>query len=296
VRVRRLLWMAIPLLPLAGCGARAGAGAPDRAAPAPTDSAQERRYETTATVLQSRDHGPELCLGAVFTSYPPQCGGPPITNWRWDRVEGEETARGTTWGIYHLVGTYDGTSFTVVSADRPPPSRPPTAAERFENEPKSPCPEPDGGWPVPDPARRSEPYLDPVSRAARAEPDFAGLWLSYLEPMGGNVAEEPGELVLNVAFTGGLARHEAELRERWGGRLCVTRQECTYRELLRIQRELQGTASARLGLQVLGSGILDSDNAVDLTVVVLEQRARDAIDARYGAGVVRATPALTPVA
>jgi len=149
---------------------------------------------------------------------------------------------------------------------------------------------------VPDPARRSERYLEPVDRVARAAPDFAGLWLSYLEPMGGNVAEDPGEFVLNVAFTGELAGHQAELRRRWGGRLCVTRQQRSYRQLLRIQRELQGDVGADLGLRVLGTGIRESANAVSLMVVVLEERARAAIEARYGSGAVQTTAVLTPVA
>ena len=68
------------------------------------------------------------------------------------------------------------------------------------------CPEPEGGWELPDPARRSERYLEPVDRLARAAPDFAGLWISYLAPMGDNVAKDPGEFVLNVAFTGDLGR------------------------------------------------------------------------------------------
>jgi hypothetical protein len=290
VRVRQALLAAIPLL-LAGCAA----GAPGGDAPAQTANAQERRYQTTATVLQSRGHGPELCLGIVLDSFPPQCGGVPITNWRWDQVEGEQTANGTTWGTYHLVGTYDGASFTVVGADRPPPERRPSHEERFKDEPKSPCREPGGGWKTPDPSRRSERYLEPVTRAARAEPDFAGLWLSYLEPMGHNVAEDPGEFVLNVAFTGDLARHEAELRSRWGGRLCLARQQRSYRELLRIQRELQGAVGAELGLRVLGTGIRETANAVSLMVVVLEERAREALEARYGAGAVQATARLTPV-
>ncbi len=281
----------MPLLLLAGCAAGAAGGSP----PAQTAGAHEGRYQTTGTVLQSRDHGPELCLGAVLTSFPPMCGGLPITNWRWDQVGGEQAARGTTWGTYHLVGTYDGASFTVIRADRPPPVTQPSHEEQFKDEPKSPCPEPEGGWRVPDPARRSERYLDPLTRAARAEPDFAGVWLSYLEPMGNNVAEDPGEFVLNVAFTGDLARHETELRPRWGGRLCVTRQQRTYRELVRIQGELQGAAGAELGLRVLSTGIDESANAVSLQVVVLEERAREAVDARYGAGAVQATAELTPV-
>jgi hypothetical protein len=113
--------------------------------------------------------------------------------------------------------------------------------------------------------------------------------------MGHNVAEDPGEFVLNVAFTGDLARHEAQLRARWGGRLCVTRQPRSYRELLRIQRELQGATGAKLGLRVLGTGLVENANAVALRVVVLKERAREAIDARYGAGAVQATAALTPI-
>jgi len=78
--------------------------------------------------------------------------------------------------------------------------------------------------------------------------------------------------------------------------LCVTRQQRSYRELLRIQRQLQGAAGKKLDLRVLGTGIDEYANAVDLQVVVLEERARAALDARYGAGAVQATAALTPVA
>jgi hypothetical protein len=291
VRVRRLLLAAIPLL-LVGCAA----GAPGGDAPAQTAGAQQRRYKATATVLQSRDHGPELCLTAMALAGLPACRGLPVPNWRWDQVEGERAADGITWGHYRLVGTYDGASFTVTRAALAPPDRQPSAEEQFKHEPKPGCPQPAGGWQVPDPARRSERYLEPVTRTARAEPDFAGLWLSYLAPMGDNVAEEPGEFVLNVAFTGDLARHEAELRSRWGGRLCVTRQQRSYRQLLRIQRDLHGPAGTDLGLRVLASGIRESASAVTLTVVVLEERAREALEARYGAGAVQATAVLTPIA
>jgi hypothetical protein len=122
------------------------------------------------------------------------------------------------------------------------------------------------------------------------------MWLSYLEPTGRNVAEDPGEFVLNVAFTGDPARHQAQLRPRWGGRLCVTRQQRSYRELVRTQRQLHGGAGKELGLRVLGTSIDEYANAVDLQVVVLEERARAALDARYGAGAVQATAVLTPVA
>jgi hypothetical protein len=287
--VRRLLLVAIPLL-LAGCAA----GVPGRAPAQPT-GARAQRYQATATVLASGDHGPELCLGWVADAFPPLCGGLPITNWGWDQVEGEQAASGTTWGTYRLVGTYDGARFTVVHAEVASPVSRPSAAERFKDAPRPACPEPAGGWEVPDPSRRSERSLAPVTRAARAQPDFAGMWISYLAPMGGNVAEDSGEFVLNVAFTGDLARHQAQLRPRWGGRLCLTRQRRSYRELLRIQRQLQGAAGKELGLRVLGTSIDEDANAVDLEVVVLEERARAGLEARYGAGAVQATATLTPL-
>jgi len=294
--MRRALLAAIPLL-LAGCAAGdPGGDAPaqpagPQGAPA---GAQRDRYQTTGMVLQSRDHGPELCLGIVRDSFPPQCDGLPITNWHWSQAEGKETAAGTTWGTYQLVGTYDGASFTVIWAGPPPLVRQPSREEEFKDEPKPACPEPEGGWKLPDPARSSEDSMERMIQAARAEPDFAGVWLSYLEPMGNNVAEDPGEFVLNVAFTGDLARYEAELRPRWGGRLCVTRQQRSYRELQRIQYDLQGAGGKRLGLRVLLTGIDEYDNAVTLTALVLDERAREALAARYGPGAVQATAKLTP--
>ncbi|HTE70326.1 MAG TPA: hypothetical protein VK942_16470, partial [Actinomycetes bacterium] len=101
--MKRLLLATIPLLLVSACAERdPDAGAPRQAAQRP-----EQRYETTATVLESRDHGPELCLGVVANSLPPQCRGLPIPNWRWDQVDGQESHGGATWGEYHLVGTYD---------------------------------------------------------------------------------------------------------------------------------------------------------------------------------------------
>jgi hypothetical protein len=264
--------------------------------PQPAARPQAQRYQTTATVLQDTTHGPELCLSGVAQSLPPQCGGVPVTNWRWDQVDGERSVNGTTWGTYRLVGTYDGTSFTAAETGAPEHQPPPTAEERFEDEPKTPCREPAGGWKVPDPARRSERYLEPVSNAAKVEPDFAGLWLSYLEPMGGNVAEDPGEFVLNAAFTGDLARHEAELRPLWGGRLCVTRLQRTLDELSRIQDELMsGDVAKRLGLQVLTAGVDQVANRVNARVVVLPDEAQATIDRRYGSGVVDLSAVLLPV-
>jgi hypothetical protein len=291
--MKKLALATIPLLLLllSACAERD----PDAGAPGQAAAGKEHRYEATGTVLQSPAHGPELCLGGVLDSLPPQCSGLPIPNWRWDQVTGQESRGGTIWGVYQLVGTYDGAAFTVIRADRPRAVPRPSAAERFKDEPKSPCPVPAGGWPVPDQATATETDLHATLRAAQAEPDFAGAWLSYLEPMGGNVAEEPGEFVLNVAFTGDLERHEADLRTGWGGRLCVTRQHRTMTRLHQIQDELMGAVGKDLGLRVLSTGLSDDENIVHLEVLVLDEQARRAIQARYGAGAVRVTAILTPV-
>jgi hypothetical protein len=289
--MRRVLLGAMVLL-LAGCAT----GAPVEEAGTRRPKTEGRRYQTTRTVMQTRAHGPELCVGATAAVYPLRCGGLPVTNWSWDKVEGEQRNGDRTWGTYRLVGTYDGAAFTVITASPPPPRRQPSADEQFRNEPKPACPEPPGGWAVPDPGRASERFLDQVTRAAEREPDFAGVWLSYLAPMGHNVAEDPGEFVLNLAFTGDVARHERELRPRWGGRLCVAQRPRSHADLQRIQRELDGGVAKRFGLRVFGSGIRDNANAVELEVLVIDERTRAALDARYGRGAVEVTAELTPVA
>ena len=58
--------------------------------------------------------GAELCLGPVAESYPPQCGGPAITNWDWDEQRGMFEQQGDVrWGTFAVTGTWDGTAFTV---------------------------------------------------------------------------------------------------------------------------------------------------------------------------------------
>ncbi|MHA7154026.1 hypothetical protein [Arthrobacter sp. TMN-50] len=71
------------------------------------------------TVLQQGDSLPQLCLGGVAESYPPQCSGPDLLNWDWGRVNQEETASGVTWGAYAMQGTWDGTAFTWTGVATP---------------------------------------------------------------------------------------------------------------------------------------------------------------------------------
>lgn len=64
------------------------------------------------TVLDA-DGAPQLCLGAVMESWPPQCHGIPLDGWTWDGVEGSESSGAATWGAYAVQGIYDGERFTV---------------------------------------------------------------------------------------------------------------------------------------------------------------------------------------
>ena len=292
---KRFLLLAALLVLLPSCAASGGGAASPPGQPR-AGGTPHGRYQATGTVLENQAHGPELCLGAIAESYPPQCGGLPLPNWDWDQVEGEERAAGTTWGSYTVVGTYDGTSFRVERAGPPGRAVPPQGGDELS----TPCPEPAGGWQVPDPARATSQHLEAAIAAARAQPDFAGAWVSY--PGTGLGAgrdragpPEGGTPVLNVAFTGDLRRHEARLRGRWGGPLCLTRYERTHEQLVRIQNELTGAAGRELGLQALTAGVLEHRNAVALHVVTLDERARAAIDERYGKGTVQVTAALTPV-
>jgi len=48
------------------------------------------------TVLDDGD-GPELRLGGVAESLPPQCGGTKVLGWDWADIEDQESLAGTTW-------------------------------------------------------------------------------------------------------------------------------------------------------------------------------------------------------
>lgn len=105
--------------------APAGGNQPDdaSAATAPPTPAASGPVTAVTTVLQEGDGPPELCLGGVAESLPPQCGGPEIAGWDWDAVEAE-SAQGTTWGMYEVTGTWDGETFHLTGATAPPADGP----------------------------------------------------------------------------------------------------------------------------------------------------------------------------
>ena len=73
------------------------------------------RTRDLATVMDTGS--PELCLGPIAESYPPQCGGPALLGWDWAEHDGTYDQQGDIrWGTYAITGTWDGTSFTASEA------------------------------------------------------------------------------------------------------------------------------------------------------------------------------------
>lgn len=278
---------------LAACGGRepgAGKSTGSSEEPAPTAPSPEpdQLYEGSGTVLEAaEEHGPELCLGAILTSLPPQCSGVPIANWDWKAVEGERSRSGTTWGDYHVVGTYDGEVFRVTEVG-PPAYQEWEDIYRYE----TPCPEPEGGWVVPDPAHNTQEETRRAHAYARAQADYVISWNDHLE----EELQEFGPVVLVAVFTGDAERHEAEIRKVWGGPLCVVARDLpTARELARIRKEVENRLPD-LGLELLGSGTGGFPPTIFVDVVADEGgRAQAVVDDEYGPGIVHFVPALRPV-
>ena len=220
------------------------------------------------TVLDSGS-GPEMCLGAVAQSYPPQCGGPELVDFDFGDVGAEEAA-GVTWGQYALTGTYDGTTFTVTES---------VPAALYDS---LTTPEAGGLDPACDDATTTDADMaspedmDATLAAASALPTYATAWLS--------------NGTISVAVTEDPEGAEAELRKTWGGLLCVTTVEKTDADLNAINQELQ----AQLGDQLLTSGSTSPDS-LDATVVFDDGSIQEWADATYGDGLVRVSSSLNPV-
>lgn len=176
----------------AGTGAAGGTGAADASAwPTPFPAAPVE-VQAVGTVLE-KDGAPELCLGAVAESYPPQCGGPEIIGWDWASVDGAETASGVTWGVYAVWGEWDGESFTVTQQ--------PVLAALYD--PMAAPIEPD-------------PWDESLPAGSLAEADAVALQDQLVDVVPGLLATAPvnGRLVVEVMFDDGTL--QSEFDERYG--------------------------------------------------------------------------------
>lgn len=288
----RTFWLALTCLALSACGDETATMEGEPSAD-PGD-----RYTTTATVLESPEHGPQLCT-SVMESYPPQCGlgSIEVVGWDWTVVDGSEAEGGTTWGTYVVIGTYDGERFTITEspttyvAPEPTPEPPPVT---------TPCPPPAEGWGVVDAATATDEAQNAAVAYAFAQPDYAEVWVdSSMNPAWAMKKSEinadtlwmfndPTKLILNVRFTGDLERHERELRAIWGGSLCVSLGERTSAELESLRAVLHEE------FDPLGSSIDGRTGRVDLQVII-DDGLQAELDRRYGPGLVRVHANLMPV-
>ena len=160
-------------------------------------STRPTQYEVDALVEQSKRAAPILCIttipralpGFVGPSHvngppPPACDGPPISGWDWTGLTGTQTSGHNIWGDFHVVGTYDGKTFTL--------TRQPVATQLGGPVPPvlitTPCPAPKGGWVVTNPSRLTLTGFTAVDAAANAQPDLAGIWNDNTTPVNGHVA------------------------------------------------------------------------------------------------------------
>jgi len=248
------------------------------------------------TVLESPGHGPQLCLGPVMLSLPPQGWGPSIPNWDWSTVSAHTTVSGTTWGTYEVVGTYDGSQFTVT---RPPsllPEDDPAScsATDYACAPCTPCPEPEGGWRVLDSSRTTDEHMEETFLTAEKLKGYAGSWVDQsINPASRSHDEDdvelmndPEKLIINVAVTTDPDAAEQALRTTWGGALCVSRARHTEAELEAVLEEVIETPG------VLTGGV--GHDQVDLEVIYDDGSLQQDLDRRYGASLVVVTSALRP--
>jgi hypothetical protein len=243
----------------------------------------EGRVTTTSRVRVTDDgSGPWMCWGADIElgGDPQPCDAARVTGWDWDAVGEYATDQGVRHGSFVLTGTFDGTTFEVEEATQPAP---PQDDWDFE----IPCPTPEGGWTVLDRSRISQDDYFRGSSVAQGLDDYALAAVST--PEGEPGPRDPADTVLSVYVAGDPSRAEAEIREVWGGMLCVTQVERTETEMEAIQQSLLELP----GWTQIGAG--HPSNQVQLTVFHDDGRYQQWVDQEYGEDVVVVSSILQPV-
>lgn len=288
----------LPLLVAAlvlGCGTEQASEPGEGTNASNTTEQRETEYTATATVLESAEHGPQLCLGGVNDSYPPQCSGPDLVGWNWDAVKGDETAGGSTWGSYTVVGTWDGDSLTLTEPPRDPVEDDASRIDDPSDQFTTPCETPEGGWSVVDPILTSDDAMRQAISYSRSQSDVGGVWVDQSinptagqEPVDEMAMNDPNKTILNLSFTGDLERHRAAVRDIWGGPLCVSQAATSAAELATIRAEVE----ADLGT-FLYSSTDEVNGQIDIGVTI-DDGIQQRLDERYGEGVIELHPALRP--
>ncbi|NLJ54743.1 MAG: hypothetical protein GX344_11525 [Intrasporangiaceae bacterium] len=254
--------LALGALVLSACGSATvdpDAGSPGEEAAA--GAAGRSQVVGAGMVMQSTPGAaPELCMGPVLTSYPPQCGGPTLAGaFSWDDVEAE-TQGEVRWtnGYYYGVGHYDKASDTF-TLTRPLSVTPPEGLEQPTDEPldfPQLCDDPfrggDPGFSDPDLAKQ-----EMFQQRLQSLEGYIGSWVS------------DGRSLFNVVVTGDPEAAHASLREVWAGALCVEQREGpTEADLLAAQGALNDVYQ---DLGILSSGPDVMSGRLDVQVVLADE-------------------------
>lgn len=125
----RLLALAPLLLALTACGGddtvardpgSTDPGASGSDAPPALTLPAEVRTANLAMVMDT-GKGPEVCLGPIAESWPPQCSGPALLGWDWaahpeHEEQGNEKQGKVRWGSFAITGSWDGEALTATDA------------------------------------------------------------------------------------------------------------------------------------------------------------------------------------
>ena len=145
----RSVTLALLVVLLVACGSRTadvaddpadGGGTSPSAAPTAVPAAPGEVWTRGAATVLDDGSGPELCLGPIAESFPPQCGGPPLVGWDWKEhlPNTYQQASGVIWGEYVVTGRWDDESLTVTGTAPPAQLQPPADGPTPTAEPEDP--------------------------------------------------------------------------------------------------------------------------------------------------------------
>jgi hypothetical protein len=253
--------------------------------PTAVPGAEGRVVSATPVVVTDDGSGPHLCFSGMTWGGglpdPLVCDDAAVAGWDWERDGGElSEEKGVRMGTYRLVGTFDGSTFTVEEATQPDP-----APAEFDFE--IPCPTPEGGWQVLDRTRVTQDDLGAAMNVASGLDVFATGAVST--PDGAPGPRDPANTVFSAYVAGDPAVAEAAIREVWSGMLCVTRVERTEKELLALQQETLDLPG------FIESGAGSPSNRLEITLFHDDGRIQQWLDREHGEGVVDVESVLQPV-
>lgn len=303
--VLRCLLFLVVVVVSAACGMSGGAGEGERERRW-TMTSEPAKVRVEAMVLEDKWGGPRACVGGIAMSYPPQCGGPDIVGWDWSRVKdyegGPRAAGKARWGDYMLAGIYEPRQDRLSLTEVPISSKEYRRTHKPDDlagEPDpftTPCRTPPGGWRVLNPATTNDEALDEADRVARSHREFGELWGDHSRNPARDIpsdeltladeiaVNDPTKMTLNVTTTGDIAEMRDDIRDVWGGALCVSRSKFSERELQEIVDSIPD------GPEV--TSVSSGRDVVEVEVVWDDGSVQERADQKFGRGTVKIYSAL----